>query len=415
MFLRNAVAALLIVCPPVIWAQEEKPAANFSDPVALLEAVAQTYASAADIFHIELIQESAQVNHFEKDWRRTEETAIKGPRNLYRIEARTAYGSFLEVSDGASEWLYSEDAKLYVKRPVPQNWPGFPRAAMGGEMELMNAWNLRTSLESTAAKYNHATMLPAKTIDVEGHKFRCYVVHVTSADSTGKPNARSTWEDTFWIDREALVFRKIEEHMDMAVMVGPKVRVPMLEDSTTVYPVVDFRETVDANLFRFDPPAGAQGTASLEWDNKTAGAANPGAKMVGKTAPDVTLTAEDGKTVALSSLRGKPVLLDLWATWCGPCLESMPALGRIARDVHGQGVMVVSVDQDTEAEDATRYLARHGYGWPNYHDPDGKVMKAFEDQSIPLTVLIDAHGKIVYYDYGGDEEAVRKAIAGLGD
>jgi hypothetical protein len=91
----------------------------------------------------------------------------------------------------------------------------------------------------------------------------------------------------------------------------------------------------------------------------------------------------------------------------------MPAFNRIYQDVKNKGVAVVTVDEDNAAEDATEYLARHNYAWTNYHDVGG-IGEAFKRRGVPLTVLIDAQGKIVYYDFGGDEAAVRKAIAALG-
>ena len=136
--------------------------------------------------------------------------------------------------------------------------------------------------------------------------------------------------------------------------------------------------------------------------------------MVGKTAPELSFTAPDGKKIDLSSYRGQPVLIDFWATWCGPCLLSMPSLSRIYNDFKARGLAVISVDQDSVPDGATEYLARHHYAWTNYHDTDSKLYHAFKSDGIPLTVLIDAQGKIVYYESGEDEISLRKAIASLG-
>jgi thiol-disulfide isomerase/thioredoxin len=406
--------AVLLLAPRVMSAQDQGPPAKFSDPVALLGAVAKNYAAAADTFDIESIAESTQINEYERNWSRMYERATKGPGNLYRIEARTPYGSFIQDSDGTNEWIWLKESGVYVKRPVPQNWPGFPQLPLPGEVELSDAWHLRTWLEARVAGYVRATMLPQQTIRIEGRRYRCYVVHVRSADKSEKREQAAESDVTFWIDEKELVIRKQVEHLDSYVLSSPKIRIPFHEDTTTVYPVVDFHADRKAEAFQFSPPPGAEEIATLEPNFRNPVPLKPETSLVGQQAPDVTLIAADGHTTALRSLQGKPVLLDLWATWCGPCLMSMPALARIARDVRDSGVAVVTVDQDSNADDATSYLARHGYGWVNYHDPDGKVMKALQDTGIPLTVLIDAQGKIVYYDFGGDEAAVRKAIAGLG-
>ena len=131
-------------------------------------------------------------------------------------------------------------------------------------------------------------------------------------------------------------------------------------------------------------------------------------------APDVTLRQADGSGVALSSLRGKPVLIDFWATWCGPCLVSMPLLHRIYDDVNDKGIVFLAIDEDNRAEDATAYLIRHKYPWTDFHDTDFQFEKAFKNTAIPMTVLINAQGKIVHDDFGGDQAALRRAIAALG-
>ena len=92
----------------------------------------------------------------------------------------------------------------------------------------------------------------------------------------------------------------------------------------------------------------------------------------------------------------------------------MPSFSRIYMDVRNKGLVVVTIDQDVAAENAAEYLARHEYSWTNFHDIGGKVAAAFKSEGIPLTILIDGQGKIVCYDFGGDEAAVRKAIAALG-
>jgi hypothetical protein len=92
----------------------------------------------------------------------------------------------------------------------------------------------------------------------------------------------------------------------------------------------------------------------------------------------------------------------------------MPAFNHIYMDVRNKGIAVVTIDQDRTAENAAQYLARHKYSWTNFHDVGGKLASPFKSEGIPLAILLNKQGKIVYYDFGGDEAAVRKAIAALG-
>jgi thiol-disulfide isomerase/thioredoxin len=144
-------------------------------------------------------------------------------------------------------------------------------------------------------------------------------------------------------------------------------------------------------------------------------------EMIGRFVPDVTFVATDGNEVALSSYRGRPLLIDLWATWCEPCLAVLPSLNRIYAEVKDKGMEVISfdevrdvVDEDRDAARATKYLARHHYDWKNFHDDDRTVATALQCDGVPLALVIDGNGKIVYFDFGGNEADLRKAIAGLG-
>ncbi len=393
-------------------APAQSPQQEFTDPLALLAVVSETYAANPDTFHIESITETVQNNDLHREWRKIYRTAIKGPDNLYRIETRSPYGSYIQVSDGTNEWVYLAETKMYVVRPLPQQWPQFPKGWAAGNEEINTAWNMRIWLEAEARGYKHATMLPEETIVVEGRSYPCYVVHVTSDDATEHRDKDYRWDRTFWIDKTGHVFRKEVGHSDGYIFVTKTIHTPFHQDTTTVYPVADFTPQTPPETFRFTPPADAKKVASLEPDFNVPPPA-PTTDMVGKAAPEIAFTTSDGKKVDLSSYRGKPVLIDFWATWCGPCLLSMPSLNHIYSDYQSKGLTVLSFDQDEVPDNATEYLTRHHYAWTNFHDTDSKVRKVFKDNGIPLTVLIDAEGKIAYYDFGGDEISLRKAIAAL--
>jgi cytochrome oxidase Cu insertion factor (SCO1/SenC/PrrC family) len=90
------------------------------------------------------------------------------------------------------------------------------------------------------------------------------------------------------------------------------------------------------------------------------------AEMIGQLIADATFVAPNGKETTLSSYRGRPLLIDLWATWCGPCLTALPALNSIYSEVKDKGLQMISfdeagdpVDEDRDAARAIKYLARH--------------------------------------------------------
>ncbi|MBI3296761.1 MAG: TlpA family protein disulfide reductase [Elusimicrobia bacterium] len=138
----------------------------------------------------------------------------------------------------------------------------------------------------------------------------------------------------------------------------------------------------------------------------------------GALAPDLTLNDLSGKPVSLSGLRGKVVLLDFWATYCGPCEESVPALDRLYREHKAAGLEVVGVSVDALAEVVGPYAKEHGMSYTVLFDAEEKGRELFKLRGLPQAFLIDREGKIVAQWFGYDEQVhadmvdkVKKAVA----
>jgi thiol-disulfide isomerase/thioredoxin len=97
-------------------------------------------------------------------------------------------------------------------------------------------------------------------------------------------------------------------------------------------------------FFAFVPPSDAKLMQDFPDPQHDLGGAN----MTGDQVPSLKLKSADGKVVALDSFRGKPVLLDPWATWCGPCVAALPQLAQIYQDAKDKGLVLLTVDQDEE-------------------------------------------------------------------
>jgi cytochrome c-type biogenesis protein len=145
------------------------------------------------------------------------------------------------------------------------------------------------------------------------------------------------------------------------------------------------------------------------------------ALTVGGPAPDYaarTLGSDD--QVSLADLDGEVVLLNVWATWCDPCLEEMPYLEELHRDHHAQGLRVVGVNVDQGGGDdgVAGYLDRLGVSFPNLRDPGNEVQRRFRTRGVPETFLIDRAGTLAHRWYGpldadpaATEELVRAALS----
>jgi cytochrome c biogenesis protein CcmG, thiol:disulfide interchange protein DsbE len=117
----------------------------------------------------------------------------------------------------------------------------------------------------------------------------------------------------------------------------------------------------------------------------------------GALAPAFSLRRLDGTgTVSLRSLRGKTVVLNFWASWCGPCKREAPALEQLWRENRGKGVVVLGVDSGDAASDANRFLAAHGVTYPIVVDRNEVVAaNRYGVPGFPATFVIDRQGRVV--------------------
>lgn len=128
-------------------------------------------------------------------------------------------------------------------------------------------------------------------------------------------------------------------------------------------------------------------------------------------APDFTLPALDGGTVSLSGLRGKIVLVEFWATWCGPCRYSMPSLEKIYREYRDRGVAALFVNEGESAEQIRRW-AKNRFTAPILLDEDGAVGNRYQVTGIPRLLVIGSDGTVLYdhAGYGGGLERALRLI-----
>jgi len=118
------------------------------------------------------------------------------------------------------------------------------------------------------------------------------------------------------------------------------------------------------------------------------------APQTGFLAPDFTLSTLDGDTLRLSELRGQPVLINFWASWCGPCRAEMPHL-QAAFEAHaGEGLVVLGVNQMESPPDAARFVAEFGLTFPIPLDRAGDVSGVYRARALPMSFFIAADGVI---------------------
>jgi len=123
--------------------------------------------------------------------------------------------------------------------------------------------------------------------------------------------------------------------------------------------------------------------------------------MEGELAPDFSLPNLSGKPVSLSSLRGKIVFLNVWATWCAPCREEMPSMERLYKKLKGKNfeMLAVSIDK-TGKELVVPFKEELGLTFPILLDPDSKMANAYKTTGVPETFIISQNGVVLHHVIG---------------
>lgn len=142
----------------------------------------------------------------------------------------------------------------------------------------------------------------------------------------------------------------------------------------------------------------AADSAKAQGDSGTE--AKPGAPLKeGNKAPDFTAQLLDGSGVKLSDLKGKPVLINFWATWCGPCVGEMSAFQRLQKD-YGDKFNMIAVNAGEDEKTVKNFITKNSYTFPVALDENYDIASLYPTNGIPYTVVVDANGKIIHVTTG---------------
>lgn len=141
-----------------------------------------------------------------------------------------------------------------------------------------------------------------------------------------------------------------------------------------------------------------------------------GARELSGIAPDFTLAASTGKNIKLSELRGDVVMINFWASWCGPCREEMPLLDALYKQYRDYGFTLLGVNVDENRDAADKLLGQLPVSFPVVYDPASKVSELYDVDAMPSTILIDRDGNLRYLHRGykpGYEDAYDAQVKAL--
>jgi thiol-disulfide isomerase/thioredoxin len=172
------------------------------------------------------------------------------------------------------------------------------------------------------------------------------------------------------------------------------------------------RTITDADVRPAPPVVSRPGT---ELDAEAGGPPPAPTMPAGAPAPNFSLPDRSGRSFSLANFRGRPLLIDFWATWCGPCRQTMPEVQRLHQK-YGTQLHVVGINIEGNSPGILSYLAEGNYTFPVLFDSgnwDSTVANDYGVNSIPRTFLIDRNSRVLFAGHpnGLSEEAIQAAIA----
>jgi peroxiredoxin len=303
------------------------------------------------------------------------------------------------TSNGKKVLIYSVEDKKYLSRTIPAGNTGSLVVAKASQSMILKAYmdpqQLLKMLNDPAAGAHFGG-----TANVGG-----VPVDLIGAGVDAGPD-RSLKVSCGFSHRDHLL-RSIA--MTMTVTRGGVMREMRLDETVTS---LSLSPRLASNDFSVVAPRSASAITAADMDPGTHDARiKPGATPFPINAKDIA-----GKPVSLGQYRGKVLLIDFWATWCGPCVAELPNVQAVYNQYHKQGLEVVGFSQDEDESTLKSFVAQRGMPWRQVFCGSafgGKVTEAYGVHAIPFMVLIGRDGKIAAVDMRGPElgEAVASAIA----
>jgi thiol-disulfide isomerase/thioredoxin/outer membrane lipoprotein-sorting protein len=349
--------------------------------LALLAAIALCAASAQENAPLEILRKVADTyknaHSYELHGTDTLEQNIRGSQRTTerRFRAYRLQPSFMRVdfadggrrlTEGHFEWNYNPQTKQYARKAVP--WDSRGRRAFN---------EFFYDYEGIADSVKSAGFITPPGKDG-------YLIEVTYKLAGELEENR-----TYWIDAERYLVRRQISHP--APIVEPPTTGPIKLTRTITFQDAVLNAPLEAAFFA--PPHEERAPSG--------------------PAPEFTLPDLDGSEVALGGLRGHPVLLYFWATWCGLCRGQMPRIERLAREYGESGLLVLGIN-DEEPAVASAYLRENHRTLRSLADRWKDVGKKYGIETVPTVILIGKDGRILYSDGSSDDAALRRALQKAG-
>jgi len=311
-------------------------------------------------------------------------------------EEMTGISNYVTIGTETERWLYLPDRNQYH------------HLELGPTSEPTSYTVDVRKFAGFADRAAEATDLDVETIVVARGDAKeeraCRKVGLPPAVLGARAEQAKIGDYTIWIDpASARIVREVIEMAPQGPAGQPLPRMTM----TVTYSVMEIDVPVDDASFHFSVPDGAtQITPQAPQE--------PPSPFVGQPAKDFTLTTLSGEKVTLASLRGRVVLLDFWATWCGPCKIELPHIQRLHEELEKKGLTILAISSEQETQ-VRRFMERAGYTIPTSVDGGAAVTRSYGVTAYPTVFVIDKEGVIRSHFIGlRTEDVLRAAIKSAG-
>lgn len=359
-------------------------------PAEVLEKMAQTYKSLKSI-QISAHRRDEIIGPGMNTLVETEYDFAEKGGGKYRVNVKSSDAAVLVVSDGSDTWKALPRSKQWLKQTAAASAPDDDEEERGQDTRSAAKSFLLaryTVMKNAAAS---AELLKEEAYKLGKSKVPCYVIRVRTADS----------QHDLWIDKERyLVLQHLQSGRTKLNESRGEVKISLKVKQ------LDVNADLPEALFRLEPEKGWKEAEMLVLPGEER------LQLTGQRAANFTLKTLDGDQVALDALNGKVVVLDFWASWCGPCRREMPALQKLKSEFAGK-VAFLGIN-DEEPSTIKSFLKKNPFDMTVLLDGNRAVHRRYGIRAIPTLFIIDGSGVIREHFIGSkSESSLRSAIEGV--